>query len=258
MGPNTGLSKKYGFVRFRSEDDMHRALQDMQGQYCGNKPLRLNYANSKKNDDGPQTMDETTAESDPSNTCLFVGGLDANTTEEEVRVHFQRFGEMTYIKIPTGKPYAFLTWATKESARAAFEAHGTPIGRNRIRVSWGKLNFNTTLSQNSPHMSSRDIRPNSGYSPYENSPVYNSPQNYARGQQEMSQTPVQAPVEPPPPSFVNTTHPRITDFTQSINVTQTNEAYVANYHSLMSIEPDSLLSMGLPTTSFSTSISPSA
>jgi RNA recognition motif-containing protein len=161
--PNTGLSKKYGFVRFRSEDDCNRALQEMQGQYLGKKyvpslnrtgacpynllrPLRMNFANQKKTEEGPVTMDEGSAENDPNNTCLFVGGLDVNTTEDEVRAHFQRFGELTYIKLPTGKPYAFLSFTTKESARAAFETHGTPIGRNRIRVSWGKLNFNGASS----------------------------------------------------------------------------------------------------------------
>ena len=95
-----------------------------------------------------------------------------------------------------------------------------------------------------------------GYSPYENSPVYNSPQNYAR--QEMSQTPIQAPADPPPPSFVNTIHPRITDFTQSLDVNQTNEAYLANYRSLANLDSDSLVSIAQSGASFTTSISPSA
>lgn len=84
----------------------------------------------------------------------------------------------------------------------------------------------------------------SGYGSYENSPVYNSPQNYSRSQQEMSQTPTQSAPEPAPPAFFNTIHPRITDFTQAISVSQTNESYLANYSSLMTLEPDSLVSFG--------------
>lgn len=34
---NTGLSKRYGFVRFGNEEEMNRALSEMQGQYCGSR-----------------------------------------------------------------------------------------------------------------------------------------------------------------------------------------------------------------------------
>lgn len=44
---NTGQSRGYGFVRFTDEGDQQRALQDMQGVYCGNRPMRISTATPK-------------------------------------------------------------------------------------------------------------------------------------------------------------------------------------------------------------------
>ncbi|KAI1819835.1 RNA-binding domain-containing protein [Xylaria intraflava] len=43
----TGQSRGYGFVRFSSEDDQQRALTEMQGVYCGNRPMRVSPATPK-------------------------------------------------------------------------------------------------------------------------------------------------------------------------------------------------------------------
>jgi len=42
--PFTGVSKGYGFVIFEDENDQHRALKEMQGQLCGDRPMRINKA----------------------------------------------------------------------------------------------------------------------------------------------------------------------------------------------------------------------
>ncbi|KAI2638236.1 hypothetical protein GGS21DRAFT_510268 [Xylaria nigripes] len=43
----TGQSRGYGFVRFSNEDDQQRALTEMQGVYCGNRPMRVSPATPK-------------------------------------------------------------------------------------------------------------------------------------------------------------------------------------------------------------------
>ncbi|KAJ4394853.1 hypothetical protein N0V93_004073 [Gnomoniopsis smithogilvyi] len=45
---NTGQSRGYGFVRFAEEGDQQRALQEMQGVYCGNRPMRISTATPKQ------------------------------------------------------------------------------------------------------------------------------------------------------------------------------------------------------------------
>lgn len=43
----TGQSRGYGFVRFSDEQDQQRALVEMQGVYCGNRPMRISTATPK-------------------------------------------------------------------------------------------------------------------------------------------------------------------------------------------------------------------
>ena len=41
-----------------------------------------------------------TADFDPTNTTLFIGGLSGGVTEEQLRAAFARFGDIIYVKIP--------------------------------------------------------------------------------------------------------------------------------------------------------------
>ncbi|EXF79995.1 RNA recognition domain-containing protein [Colletotrichum fioriniae PJ7] len=51
----SGQSRGYGFVRFTDEQDQQRALVEMQGVYCGNRPMRISTATPKNrsNHGGP-------------------------------------------------------------------------------------------------------------------------------------------------------------------------------------------------------------
>lgn len=49
----TGQSRGYGFVRFSDEQDQQRALVEMQGVYCGNRPMRISTATPKNRNHGP-------------------------------------------------------------------------------------------------------------------------------------------------------------------------------------------------------------
>lgn len=53
--PLSGMSRGYGFVRFSDEQDQQRALSEMQGVYCGNRPMRISTA-TPKNKGGPNAM----------------------------------------------------------------------------------------------------------------------------------------------------------------------------------------------------------
>lgn len=45
----SGQSRGYGFVRFSDQNDQQRALTEMQGVYCGNRPMRISQATPKNN-----------------------------------------------------------------------------------------------------------------------------------------------------------------------------------------------------------------
>jgi len=169
--PISGMSRGYGFVRFADEMDQQRALTEMQGVYCGNRPMRISTA-TPKNKGGnqnmmgqqmggmnppmgmytmgaptmgyygaPQPMNQFT---DPNNTTVFVGGLSGYVTEDELRSFFQGFGEITYVKIPPGKGCGFVQFVQRHAAEMAInQMQGYPIGNSRVRLSWGRSQNNS-------------------------------------------------------------------------------------------------------------------
>lgn len=169
--PISGMSRGYGFVRFSDEGDQQRALTEMQGVYCGNRPMRISTATPKNKSAGggpgmgmpmggngpvgmysmgappmgyygaPQPMNQFT---DPNNTTVFVGGLSGYVTEDELRSFFQGFGEITYVKIPPGKGCGFVQFVQRHAAEMAInQMQGYPIGNSRVRLSWGRSQNNS-------------------------------------------------------------------------------------------------------------------
>jgi RNA recognition motif-containing protein len=171
--PITGMSRGYGFVRFSDAAEQERSLTEMQGVYCGNRPMRISTA-TPKNRGGPapgamgmhgggggpgpmgmysmgappmsyygapQPMNQFT---DPNNTTVFVGGLSGYVTEDELRSFFQGFGEITYVKIPPGKGCGFVQFVQRHAAEMAInQMQGYPIGNSRVRLSWGRSQNNS-------------------------------------------------------------------------------------------------------------------
>lgn len=174
--PISGLSRGYGFVRFADEADQQKALTEMQGVYCGNRPMRISTATPKNRGGAaggpgagagmggmpggpggmgmysmgappmgyygaPQPMNQFT---DPNNTTVFVGGLSGYVTEDELRSFFQGFGEITYVKIPPGKGCGFVQFVQRHAAEMAInQMQGYPIGNSRVRLSWGRSQNNS-------------------------------------------------------------------------------------------------------------------
>lgn len=74
------------------------------------------------------------------NTTIFVGGLNAGTTEEDVYEFFRGFGELMHVRLKTTqKTYAFVQYAgRKEAEMAMSQMQGYPIHGARVRLAWGK------------------------------------------------------------------------------------------------------------------------
>ena len=76
-----------------------------------------------------------------SNSKLYVGNLSFNTTEAELRSHFEQFGSVTdtYVAMDkmTGRPrgFAFVTMGTPEEAKMAIEkTNGVDFGGRALQV----------------------------------------------------------------------------------------------------------------------------
>ncbi|KAK9828082.1 hypothetical protein WJX81_001458 [Elliptochloris bilobata] len=144
--PVTGRSKGYGFVRFGNEGERDRSLNDMMGHYIASRPIRVSLATAKKNPGGLQAANAAAANAvphpsdyDPTNTTLFIGGLSAGVSEDDLRTLFGRFGEIVYTKIPPGKGCGFVQFVQRAAAEAAMAAmQGQVVGQSSIRISWGR------------------------------------------------------------------------------------------------------------------------
>ncbi|KDO35913.1 hypothetical protein CISIN_1g029152mg [Citrus sinensis] len=146
-------------------------MTEMNGVYCSSRPMRIGAATPRKSSgyqqqyssqggyasngapgQGPQS------EGDSSNTTIFVGGLDPNVTDEDLRQPFSQYGEIASVKIPVGKGCGFVQFANRENAEEALhKLNGTVIGKQSVRLSWGRNPANKQASL-SPFTSSTQFK----------------------------------------------------------------------------------------------------
>ncbi|CAG8550839.1 13981_t:CDS:2 [Acaulospora morrowiae] len=225
--PMTGMSRGYGFVRFGDEAEQQRALMEMQGSFCGNRPMRISTA-TPKNKSGLQSnfYQQPTQQNpvlnqynDPNNTTVFVGGLSGVNSEEELRSYFQGFGEITYVKIPPGKGCGFVQFVHRQSAEMAInQMQHYPIGNSRVRLSWGRSQNDKTVIGSyrpqppSPYNPLGGMTPTATYTGYvPTTPVVSA-----------AVTPTQPPILQPIP-----------DPLEPVPVQRMNELYISNKEALL-------------------------
>ncbi|CAN7091264.1 polyadenylate-binding protein RBP47C [Brassica rapa] len=136
----TGRSKGYGFVRFGDDGERSKALVEMNGVKCCSRAMRVGAATPRKpNGYQHQGGGAAPRDGDSLNTTIFVGGLDADVTDEVLRQPFAGFGEIVSVKIPVGKGCGFIQFVNRENAEEALEKlNGSVIGKQTVRLSWGR------------------------------------------------------------------------------------------------------------------------
>ncbi|KAK9939613.1 hypothetical protein M0R45_016304 [Rubus argutus] len=107
--PNTGRSKGYGFVKFADETERNRAMTEINGVYCSTRPMRISAATPKKTTGFQQKYVTAKAYTTP----IFVGNLDPDILEEELKQTFLQFGDIVYVKIIEGKGCGFVQFGYK-------------------------------------------------------------------------------------------------------------------------------------------------
>ncbi|XP_020216347.1 zinc finger CCCH domain-containing protein 49 [Cajanus cajan] len=80
------------------------------------------------------------APEDESIKTLYVGGLDARVTEQDLRDHFYAHGEIESIKMVLQRACAFVTYTTREGAEKAAEelSNKLVIKGLRLKLMWGR------------------------------------------------------------------------------------------------------------------------
>ncbi|KAK9273580.1 hypothetical protein L1049_018390 [Liquidambar formosana] len=159
-------------------------MSEMNGVYCSTRPMRISAATPKKTTGFQQQYAATKAlypapaytapsvqglqalpaDNDINNTTIFIGNLDPNVTEEELRQIFLQFGEIVYVKIPTGRGCGFVQFGIRTSAEEAIQRmQGTMIGQQVVRVSWGR---SPTAKQDIPSTWGQQVDPSQWGSAY--------------------------------------------------------------------------------------------
>ncbi|KAJ3660077.1 hypothetical protein Zmor_004547 [Zophobas morio] len=148
--PQTLKSKGYAFVSFVKKAEAENAIQAMNGQWLGSRSIRTNWSTRKppppKTERPSQrakqpTFDEVYNQSSPTNCTVYCGGFTNGLTEELMQKTFSQFGVIQDIRVFKDKGYAFIKFATKESATHAIETvHNTEINGQMVKCFWGKEN----------------------------------------------------------------------------------------------------------------------
>jgi nucleolin len=144
MDRNSGKSRGFGYVRFKTADAVEKALA-MNGKEIDGRPVNIDRSSSQ----GRTQIREKRAEafgdeiSQPS-SVLFVGNLSFSTTEDTVWSFFNDYGVKS-VRLPTdrdtGRPkgYGYVEFEDIEGAKKAFEAsRGTEIDGRSVRLDYSQ------------------------------------------------------------------------------------------------------------------------
>lgn len=208
--PATMKSKGYGFVSFVNKQDAEQAINSMNNQWLGSRPIRTNWATRKpqapivKENTKPLVYEEVFGQSSPTNCTVYCGGVTNNLTEELMRKTFNQYGTIQEVRVFKDKGYAFIRFSTKEAATQAICAiHGSTVAEQPVKCSWGKESNDSSpssqqTSSSPPVMMVSGQQPSALAAPAAASPYsqfYNTMAGYYPGTHYAAGTPTyQAPV----------------------------------------------------------------
>ncbi|OAF66236.1 Nucleolysin TIAR [Intoshia linei] len=184
---NNMRSKGYGFVTFIHKSDAEKAIVEMNGQWLGSKSIKTNWATGKVPVNYSQSLvpkqeySSVYGKASENNTTVYVGGLNANTTEDHVKQSFAKYGTITDIRVFRDRGYAFCKYDKKADACTAIvEGNGNTVNGMVVKCSWGKETFGQPIPPTdvfSTQMTSFEQPQNQlNYQPYQFDPnAYNPP-----------------------------------------------------------------------------------
>ncbi|XP_057953251.1 zinc finger CCCH domain-containing protein 49 [Malania oleifera] len=109
--------------------------QNIKDRYYGvNDPVALKLLNKAGE------MPSLEPPEDESIKTLYVGGLDARVTEQDLRDHFYAHGEIESVRMVLQRACAFVTYTTREGAEKAAEelSNKLVIKGLRLKLMWGR------------------------------------------------------------------------------------------------------------------------
>ncbi|XP_032237951.2 msx2-interacting protein [Nematostella vectensis] len=154
----TGGSRS-AIIYFRRPEEAERALEVCQGKMFLGAEMQIQHWHDEKFEGsdfpprhrgGGSISNYSEDEFDPGCTrTLFVGNIEKTTTYGDLKEAFERYGEVIDVDIkkqPGNNPYAFVQFAELSSAiQARRKMDREYVGRNRVKVGFGKVNPINTI-----------------------------------------------------------------------------------------------------------------
>ncbi|XP_055351445.1 cytotoxic granule associated RNA binding protein TIA1-like [Paramacrobiotus metropolitanus] len=136
--PLTHKSKCFGFVRFAKNEEAEIAIAQSSSMFIDGRKVRTNWA-VKRDPDYPLSLEQVLVQASPYNTTIYIGGLGRNFNAEFVRGMCAMYGPLMELRLFQDKGYAFVRYATRESAAGAILGiNNSEINGYHVRCSWGK------------------------------------------------------------------------------------------------------------------------
>ncbi|KAF7719934.1 Polyadenylate-binding protein, cytoplasmic and nuclear [Penicillium ucsense] len=129
-----GNSKGYGFVHYETAEAANNAIKHVNGMLLNDKKVFVGHHISKK--DRQSKFEEMKA----NFTNIYVKNLDQEISDDEFRVMFEKFGEITSATLShdqegKSRGFGFVNYSTHESAQAAVdEMHEKEIKSQKLYV----------------------------------------------------------------------------------------------------------------------------
>lgn len=145
----SGRSKGVGYVEFRDEESVHKAI-NMTGQRLLGIPIIVQLTEAEKNRQAKAEamLSSGGRQSDAPFHRLYVGNIHFNLTEDDLRQIFEPFGELEFVQLQkepdTGRSrgYGFVQYRDPAQARDALEKmNGFELAGRAIRVGLGNDKF---------------------------------------------------------------------------------------------------------------------
>ncbi|XP_076325829.1 RNA-binding protein squid-like isoform X1 [Tachypleus tridentatus] len=120
--PNTGKSRGFAFVTFALQESVEAVFKDATHSVKGKQ------------------IDPKRAKARPGIKKIFVGGLDPEMSESDIRAYFEQYGKVEAIELPVDKvknqrrQFAFITFESEESVKEITKQPKQMIGNKECDV----------------------------------------------------------------------------------------------------------------------------
>ncbi|KAK2600178.1 Phosphatidylinositol-3-phosphatase SAC1 [Conoideocrella luteorostrata] len=152
----SGRSKGVGYVEFKSEDTVQKALQ-LTGKPLAGIPIIVKLTEAEKNRQARNTESTGNHPNSIPFHRLYVGNIHFNVTEQDLQAVFEPFGLLEYVQLQKddngrSRGYGFVQFRDAVQAREALEKmNGFDLAGRPIRVGLGNDKFTPESTANLMH-----------------------------------------------------------------------------------------------------------